>query len=59
MTFHRRKMHRPEQIVAKLRDVLASECRGGPGGEAEASEGLRDSKAIAATCKKAIATEAP
>ena len=32
MTSKRRKKHKPEQIVAKLRDALASERREGPGG---------------------------
>ena len=31
MTPRRRKKHKPEQIVAKLRDALAPECREGPG----------------------------
>ena len=32
MTSKRRKKHKPEPIVVKLRDALASERREGPGG---------------------------
>ena len=45
MTSKRRKKHKPEQIIAKLRDALASERREGSGG---CAAGPRDQRGDAA-----------